>query len=485
MSESEGIRRRLLPLGVLASSGALAGIVFHQAGIQGMLIVALAACSLAPLLLSWTRTSVDVFEPIVFYSLFMAMTTIAIVDRVYLRPSSLRYPELVPWHFSTAFALVSAIYLLFFVLVLVGYYTTVERWIEVPSFAPNRDRHSVALFRYGGAIYAAVGVVFYVLLVGSALEWELLRLYTTTEPRSQLFVGSYHLVLGSRMVYVGYFLWLTSVLLRGDRPGVFHALAVLPPFVLFLLLGGRQRAITILLILVIVYSYVHIRPTIPTTPGRIRVKSDELHRKVKSISLPLVGGIVGTIIVFARIVRSWRDLDGASTTGLLVELATFGIHNEHLDYLLVTLHVVPEELGYYWGTLPFRVPMNYIPRSLWDEKPVLTVGSELRRAILPGQAGGRDPGLLGQFYADAGFVGICFGALLFGIVLRVVYVCFERNSHSPIMLVLYAFVVASIVPGGISNNALVDVSDHLLLFTPILILDWYLRNADGKYLVSS
>ena len=464
------------PFCALFLLGIAIGSYLVWASVQEIVIGALFLTCLVPSTIALSRRSFDLFEPIVFYSVFMFMITVAIFDRLYIQEPFLRHSEWIPWDFSTAFLIVSLLYLVFFLLVLVSYYIEVERWIPIPT-ARSADRtHAPEVFFYSGIVYLVVGAVFYTALVGSALDWNLLRLYTTTEPRSQLFAASQHLVLGSKMLYFGYFLWVVSLLLKNVRPGIRHFLPVLPIFGLFILLGGRQRAISIVLVTIIIYYYVHIYPIFSTTPGKIRFAADQLHRRIKSVSIPVTGVFAGTVLIAVRMYRSWRDFDGNFDIDLLTDLATFGVHNSHLDNLLVTLEVVPEHFGYYWGTLSFRVPVNYIPRAIWNDKPVLTIGSELRRVILPSQAGGRDPGLLGQFYADAGLFGILVGAVLFGITLRLLYVTFERNSHSPVALLVYALILASVVPGGIDNNSLWAVSNHLLLLSPVVVLDWAYRN---------
>ena len=472
----EGRDREVLFAFVVSVSCA---IFFVRFDFQALVVVLLFGVCALPFVISIRRGPIDVFEPILFYSIFMLMTVIAIFDRLYIKDPYLLHPEWVSRDFSTAFLLLSSLYLLFFMIILIGYYFAIERWIEVPTFISDQEWHNATVYRRLGIIYMFVGFLFYTLLVGTALDWELLRIYRTTEPRSEIFAGAHHLVLGSRMLYIGYLAWLTGIIIESRRPGILHLTPAVVLTGLFLLLGGRQRAITIVLITVILVYYTSVYPIVQTTPRWIRFAADEVHRKAKLLTLPVSGVLVGISFVVLRAARSGREIGETFSYDTIIRVLTAGIHNYHLDYFIVTLEIVPERFGYYWGTLFLRVPLNYVPRAAWTDKPPLTVGAELRRVILPDATGGRPPGMIGHFYVDGGFIGILVGAFLFGVLLRLLYVLLQRNQQSPVFILLYAIFVASSVPMGISNNSLWVVSNHLLLLAPILTADWASRR-DGS-----
>lgn len=459
----------------IAFVGTLGSLLYRSFSLQAALIALLFLICAIPVIISLTRERFDIFEPIVFYSIFMFMTTVAIFDRVYIQDPYFRYPEWVQWDFSTSFIIISALYILFFSIVLFGYYLKIGRWLTIPTLVPDDVTHDGAMLRRFGLLYMTFGGFCYALLVGSALDWNLFYLYTTMEPRSSIFDGVTHLKLGSRSMYIGYLIWIAGTLADGDRPGLVHLLPLIPILGLFFLLGGRGQVILIILVAVIMLYYVHIYPIIETRLRRIRLAADRLHQRFKQLLLPILGSLLGIGTVVSGALRSGGNLKGTFDATNLIEIMTFGIHNSHLDNLLVTLSIVPEQTGYYWGTFIFRVPINYIPRSLWSKKPVLSVGSLVRRIFLPEANGGRPPGMIGRFFIDGGLIAVIFGALLFGVTLRVLYVSLQKNSHSPIFLLVYAFCFGSIVPGGLTNNALWIVSNHLLLLSPLLLYS-YVRN---------
>ncbi|WP_256393054.1 oligosaccharide repeat unit polymerase [Natronoarchaeum rubrum] len=472
-----GIRHRSAILAVCLAAF-LGSLLFTKTGLQGLLMSVLFLICLTPTLVSLYRGRFDIFEPIVFHSLFMFMTSIAIFDRVYLSDPYLLYPEWVQWNSSTAFLILTVLYVVFYTFVLAGYYVKIERWMMIPEIPSQVDDLSGNTLKKLGLLYVFIGMVCYVLLIKESLSWDLLYLYSTAEPRSQIFDSTTHFMLGSRAVYVGYLVWLTGTLLDGRRTGIVHLLPILPILFLFLLLGGRGQVLLIVLVTATILYYVHIFEIFETKPRYIRILSDNLHDYIKLAFLPLSGIVLGFMTVFAGLARSWRDTDNLFNPDLLVQMATFGIHNSHLDNLLVTLSIIPEDSGFFWGTFILRVPLNYIPRSIWSDKPVLTSGSLLRRLFLPDGTGGRPPGMIGRFFLDGGPVAILLGALLFGLILRLLYLLLRRNRHSPIFLLFYAFIFSSIATQGFLNGSLWMISNHLLLLSPLLVLGYIESSLD-------
>ncbi|WP_168216023.1 O-antigen polymerase [Halorussus marinus] len=474
----EGKYRNVSVALVAVVVGTLSGLLSFFFGLQSVLIALLFLVCAIPTVVSLIRGTFDIFEPIVFYSIFMFMTTVAIFDRVYLQDPYFRYPKWVSWEFSTAFFIVSVLYVLFYGMLLIGYYFKIERWITVPTFFSDSGDHDGTMFRRAGLLYMVFGTLSYILLVASALDWNLLYLYTTMEPRSNVFDGATHFKLGARSMYIGYLVWITGTLIDGNRTGIAHLLPLIPISGFFFLLGGRGQVILIILISVIMMYYVHIYPVLETKSGHIHFTADRLHRRVKQLSLPVLGVLIGIGTVVSGGLRSGGDLTGSFDTARLIEILTFGIHNSHLDNLLVTVSIVPEQIGYFWGTFVFRVPLNYIPRSVWPDKPVLTVGSLIRRIFRPDANGGRPPGMIGRLYVDGGLVAIIVGALLFGFTLRLLYQTLVKNRHSPVFLLVYSVCLASVASGELGNNALWLISNHLLLLSPIIFI--YYRNKNER-----
>jgi len=457
-------------------TGIFSGITYFTFNLQAALITVLFVLCMIPAIVSLNRQTFDIFEPIVFYSVFMFMTTIAIFDRVYVKDPHFIYPEWVSWEFSTAFLIVSALYVLFFGTVLIGYYLNLEQWFTIPTFTIGHATNDGKILRRIGLLYVAIGTVCYALLVRTSLNWDLLYLYTTSEPRSQIFDGAYHFRLGARAMYVGYLLWITGILASGRRTGLHHLFPLIPISALFLMLGGRGQVILINLVAALMLYYVHIFPLFETVPRHIKLASDCLHRRFKLLILPMAGLIIGFGTIIAGIIRKDQSVTKGLNTANLIEIATFGIHNSHLDHLLVALTLVPDQIGYYWGAFGVRVLLNYIPRSLWPGKPALSAGSELRRVFLPDGTGGRPPGMIGQFYMDGDIFGVIIGALVFGVVLRILYISLRKNGTSPLFLLVYSLCFASVATqGGISNNSLWYVSNHLLLLSPALLFLKYIN----------
>ncbi|ELZ03349.1 hypothetical protein C480_16490 [Natrialba aegyptia DSM 13077] len=451
--------------------GSVIGVTFFFLGFQGTLLSILFILCFVPVIVSLQRGSFDLLEPIIVYTAFMLMFAIAIFDRVYLQDPFLRYSEVVSTDFSTAFLLITTLYVIFFALVLVGYYIDISRFIAIPQIYPTNVQHNSNILRKMGYLYMFLGSVFYLVLVSSALGGNLFLLFTSTRPRSSIFAGSYHLQLGAQLLHLGYTVWFVSILADNKKPKIRHLVPVGPIVVAFFLLGGRGSALGIIVNFIVLIYYSTIYGLLDIKTSGLTFVQDKFHQWVKTLTIPIAGAVIAVTVLLTGSLRRNRTITEAIVNMDLVRLLTAGIHNDTLDSLIATLEVVPEQFGFYWGTFVFRVPLNWIPRSIWSEKPVLTVGSKFRRVILPNQSGGRPPGEIGRFYVDLGYPGIVIGALVTGLVLRYLYELLRKNGHSPMFLFIYSTSLFLISMNGLTNNVLWNSMSSMILLLPIIFLD--------------
>lgn len=428
-----------------------------------------------PTVISVYRGWFDLFEPIVFHSIFMFMMGIVIFDRVYLQDPFLRYSDIISMEFETAFSLVSILYFVFFALVLTGYYIDITKFINIPQFYSPSIEHDPTLLKGIGYLYMILGAVFYLLLVRVALGGELFLLFTTTRPRSELFSGLGPLTLGSQLLHIGYIIWLIAILADRRKPRIRHLLPVLPIVYLFFTLGGRGRALKIVVNIIIILYYSLVYGLIPIKTSGVTFVKDRIHFYAKMSVIPAIGVTIGFVTLVMGALRKNRAVKEIVANIDIVRILTAGVHNDVPDNLIATIEVVPEEFGYYYGTLVFRVLLNWIPRRIWSNKPVLSTGSELRRVVLPEQSGGRPPDEIGRFFLDLGYPGIIIGALFTGLILRYLYELLRKNGHSPVFLLVYVVSLYAVVWGGLTNKALWGLFSTLLLLTPLLFVDWWSR----------
>lgn len=427
-----------------------------------------------PFVISLKRGRFDIFEPVIWFSIFQIMIGIAIIDRIYLEEPFVRHSHHVNLEFEAAFLLISVLYTAFTLLVIFGYYLNIEEFVSIPKLYSNDYKHNSDLLRKFGYIYIIIGLIFYFLLIWIPLDGQLLRIFTTTEPRSELFAGYGILSMGAKMLHLGYTIWLISKLVDEIRPRAIHLLPVIPIMSAYLLLGSRGQMVGVFLNVLIILYYALWFGTVNVVNRGLTLPQDRLHFYARQIGIPLIGMGLVIVVVISRGLRQAQTVQKSLQEINLIRILTGGIQNTHLDYLIILLEVVPDEFGYYYGTFYSRVLLNWIPRAIWPDKPSLTLGSKLRRVIMPESSGGRPTGIIGRYYVEFGYFGIFIGAILTGILMRYVYELLRKNGHSPMFLLIYVTILFSVV-GGISNNSLFSMIQMFLLLCPVILADRIIR----------
>jgi len=462
-----------LALLLISSIGIALGIQFRvTASLFPVLFVILGCVATIPVIISLSIRRLDFFEPIVFKSVFMWMVIIALFDRVYLSDHYLLYEDAVAFTFTDRFLLLCILSIALFASTLFGYYFSILPFEKLEGVLLSADQQDNTLLRRISVIYILIGLTAYLATIGHAMHWNPLYLFTTSEPRSQIFASSTAATfrLLSRALYIGYFLYLTTIISRGRSPRFHHLLPFSGIVLLFALFGGRGMTIRIILILVILLYYVWVKEYVAVQRNYTRFKKDKLNSVSKQLLLPIMALGVGILTILARQLRKAMALPETIASMDFIRLFTFGIQNEKFDYFLALLNI--DEVGYYFGSLYLRIPGNFIPRAVWADKPVLTVGSELRRILLPNQNGGRPPGEIGTYYANFSYPGIIILGVLCGLYLRVSYEALNRNKGSPLAILLYGVATIPIIVGGLTNNALWTVVTDLLWLLPAITVQY-------------
>jgi len=465
-----------------------------------VLFAVLAALFAYPWYRSLASGRLELFEPIVLHSIFFGMVVIALFDRAYLAPRGFKYPIVARSHVE-AFTLLCLVYAAVFASTLAGYYwlgpklTARETGADgdfdrtrtqragptdgvaraegsdvidrLRSTVVRAERASGTAFRLVAIAYVLIGLLSLAAIVLVVFpEPDPLYVFQGSTPRSELFAGNNVLVMGTRGLYVGYLFWLAGALADRRTPSLVELFAALPIVGLMLLTGGRTRSFQVLLMLAIVVYYVVIEDSLSITRGIVARIAGRAPPLVVFVLLPILGAICAVGILALRGLRQGESVAQAVAGIDPIQVATAGIQNDRLENFLALTEVVPEEFGYYYGSFYLRVPMNLIPGRFWEAKPPLTVGGELRRQILPQQAGGRQTGAIGDYYANFGYpgmviLGLCYGAALFGLSRLV-----AGDRVSALRLVCYAIFLSIVVRTGLTNGALFSAQIHAILLVP-------------------
>lgn len=461
---------------LLSGIGIALGIQFQVTmSLFPILFVILGCVATIPVIVSISLRRVDFFEPIVFKSVFMWMVIIALFDRVYLSNRYLLHEDAVAFTFTNGFLLLCILYIVLFVSILFGYYLSIFPFEALGGILPSANQQNNSLIRRIAVLYILIGLAAYIATIGQAMHWDPFYLFTTTESRSQVFASSTAATfrLLSRALYIGYFLYLTTIISRGRSPRFHHLLPFSGIVPLFALFGGRGMTIRIVLMLVILLYYVWVKEYVAVQRNYVQFKRDQLNSFAKQFLLPIMALGVGVLTVSAQQLRRATALSEAIAAVDFTRLLTFGIQNDKFDYFLVLVSL--DEYEHSFGLRYLRVLGNFIPRAVWPDKPMLTVGSELRRHLLPNQNGGRPPGEIGTYFANFSYPGIIVLGIFCGLYLRVSYEALNRNKGSPLAILLYGIVTVPIIVGGLTNNALWAIVTDLLWLLPAVALqyDWW------------
>jgi oligosaccharide repeat unit polymerase len=435
-----------------------------------LLTVVLAIIVIIPVIIAQQRHNhaLDPFEPIVFKSVFMVMTLILLAD-LYLSPREWQY-DMISYNHDTGMIILFSSYILLFGAVIVGYYTAGQLSYDWASdLFPEIGTYRGRPLRIIGAVYMFIGAGAWTIFVYIALNGDLLLMFQTSTPRSEIFSGNQYLVTLTRLLYLGYFVYVAGLIgeFKTIRIRDFVPLPVIT--ILIALMGGRGQVIAVILIAVVFFYYAirfswFARESLP-----MRIVTG-IPSTIRLVALPIAGLGVAVTMVLAQSLRLGQSLAEAMENTDYISILTFGVPNNQPDNFLATTELIPDVSNYYYGTLYTRVPTNIIPRSVWDGKPPLTLGGELRRVLIPEGSGGRPPGEIGFYYANFGWPGILILGVFSGAVIRGIYELLLANRGSPMMVILFALALTTIVNSGLINGALFSLWISVILLIPPLII---------------
>ena len=449
---------------------------------EGDQFAALATILLAsigfPLYLSLRAGRFELFEPIIFHSIFFAMIVIGWIERVYITRMDIRY-EFVNRTFTEGFLLVGIVLLVLFISIMIGYYTfgpviaqrlknqghtvqTVLQTVSPPSGRP---------FRVVGGGYMLIGLLS---ILGTILlvfpSEEIFYLYTTDTPRSKVFAENGVFILFSRALYIGYIFWLCGAVVDGRTPSILEFALAVPFTGAFLLLGGRGRALSIIIIAAVFFYYSVIEDVFLLDEGTLAKLTDHVPLGVVIIFLPIIGIIMAIGVVLLRAFRLAQSPTEAVANINPFSVLTAGINNDIYDNFLGLVEIVPDQIGYFYGLFYARVPLNFVPRAIWPNKPVSTSGGLFRRIALPDASGGRPPGAMGEYYLNFGYPGIPLMGAFYGVLLYLTWQLINRD-HVPVMsLVVFTLLLITIGKNGLVNDTLFPLLSNLILLIPALFL---------------
>lgn len=170
------------------------------------------------------------------------------------------------------------------------------------------------------------------------------------------------------------------------------------------------------------------------------------------------------------------DFDVSETIGLDLA-ADVTVGSRHFLDLSRTAHIiagVPEKIPYQYGRTYLTWITMPIPRTWWPGKPALGSGPIIGPQIFGTGGSGVPPGMVGELWLNFGLVGVIFGALFMGALLRFAYEQFRHVLTTPVGAVLYSGVVIPLgwnaVTGDFSRMLVASLTNLL----PVILALYFL-----------
>ncbi|MDF9743988.1 oligosaccharide repeat unit polymerase [Natrinema salsiterrestre] len=265
---------------------------------------------------------------------------------------------------------------------------------------------------------------------------------------------------GTKLLFVAALVDLGTVVRRTDRSrnrvavtGALVAIACIPPFYRSI----RSSLLLFLISLVVVYHYTerrvklaHLLALVPLGVVTINVmgslrKASWMGASALDPSTTLRPGAIG-------------DFFGARRTGVTVHAHLF--------------HVVPDRIGFQYGTTLLSWVTRPIPRQLWPGKP-RDIGQVLGERIfhqgVGTVGGGTPPPVPAELYLNFWIPGVLVGMFLFGACIRIGYNYCEPGSGGLPRTLIYSIFATTFVFGILYGNVSQLVTNLLQLALPLLL----------------
>ncbi len=151
--------------------------------------------------------------------------------------------------------------------------------------------------------------------------------------------------------------------------------------------------------------------------------------------------------------------EGVGLEYLIMVKGNYGAVNQ----LALVMKAVPEKMPILLGESFWNALVMFIPRSLWEEKPV-GLGHYIAKSIWEDARGGPAPYSITEFFLNFHLPGIILGMIFVGFIGRILYQYLASNHRNPSAVLIYA-TLFSIGSGSLSGT-FVDFSQRLI---PVLL----------------
>lgn len=141
---------------------------------------------------------------------------------------------------------------------------------------------------------------------------------------------------------------------------------------------------------------------------------------------------------------------------------------------------IPEKLDFQYGSTLLAWLVGFVPRSLWEQKPAISLGPLIGKAIYDDPSTritGTPPGFIAELYLNFGYLGIIVGMAILGAFVRVVQFTFseELQNKNIFASMVYFFVIFNfsfrLFSGNFSSIMLKTITEVVSIY----ILSFFIK----------
>lgn len=426
-----------------------------------ILIACIAIVCQVPFYLALRNSPTDIFLPIYWATGYFFL--LFVLRPFYDLTLGSEFLGTTPYDPSTAdaFSLGLVYAFLGFILFLVGYYLkTGIIFARVLPALPVKWKPSRVTLVW--PLLFCLGLVFQIVIVESFGGWAY---YIANKNETLTSSGQGFLLLGSSMMSIGFIMALTQSYSSGGRGYLAYGLLFPILIILGLLSGSKSALLSPILAAMIATHYLK---------RRIQFRHIVYFLMITIALLPILN-IYRNITSDSGLSDAFvRDVFQSSAEPLIRHLMArfYGI-----DSLTILIRDTPHVMDYQLGGTIWPLFIAWIPRQIWEDKPIISFGKifaeEYLGEFFSGTGTSASPTLLGELYLNWHIPGILLGALISGVIIRLVYTYLIRNQfgapavfiYSQIFLFLFSFWEASIA--GLLAGVIASL---VLLFTLVFLV---------------
>lgn len=187
----------------------------------------------------------------------------------------------------------------------------------------------------------------------------------------------------------------------------------------------------------------------------------------------------GLIVLATMLAFRGRDLGRIASFNLFTVAEDLIASRDLLDVTTTASIMAALEDGrlqYKYGSTYLTWVFAPIPRTLWQEKPVISVGTEIKEQVYgAGNRGGIPPGIIAEAFWNFGVLGVVVILFCFGVIAKAIYntLC-PTSLKNKNLIFIYATVAAPWLHKLTGSAFSMAIIDLLITITPIIIVLFFI-----------